>query len=444
MERLIEYLIVEIPEAALMLIVGMSFFNENAFSQRKRLVVSSLLLSVISALLSEFNLVYEIRMLFFYITAMLLLAYAFKQKLIYSIGAMAATFVVLLIAESITLYLFNQFNIYYEQMMSNHITRYVAAFILFGNILLLFAVIRKMKIDIKKIVPRETRYKYLTTLIVLMSVEFLLILFLNTNFILGSNNEGYTLFQNDMEWLLYLVILVLFILITMFFVFYLKSTVAHVQIVTETPYVQNINDFVVKLRAVRHDAVNHIAVIQHLIKERQIDDAIAYANQTVKDVREVVEMVKEVKNLAISAIIQSKKETCNIKNIDFSIKVETNWQLKHIKTNDLVTILGNLLDNAIEANDDFNELPKKEILFSWIEEKNEERLTFTNTGKEIKPENLDKIFNLGFTTKGNVMGGTGLTIVRQIVEKHKGKMKVQSNKEYTVFTIVFPKPKQKS
>ena len=50
-----------------------------------------------------------------------------------------------------------------------------------------------------------------------------------------------------------------------------------------------------------------------------------------------------------------------------------------------------------------------------------------DTGKGIKKEHLDKIFNAGFTTKSAGVGtGLGLAISSKIIDKHHGKIHVES------------------
>jgi PAS domain S-box-containing protein len=63
-----------------------------------------------------------------------------------------------------------------------------------------------------------------------------------------------------------------------------------------------------------------------------------------------------------------------------------------------------------------------------------------DTGKGIAKENLDKIFDPGFTTKGVGVGtGLGLSIVYQIIEEHNGKVEIESETgKGTTFRIVLP------
>ena len=65
---------------------------------------------------------------------------------------------------------------------------------------------------------------------------------------------------------------------------------------------------------------------------------------------------------------------------------------------------------------------------------------FTDTGRGISPENIDRVFDPFFTTKDVSSGtGLGLSISYGIVEKHNGSIEVDSTLgEGTIFTIRLP------
>ena len=61
-----------------------------------------------------------------------------------------------------------------------------------------------------------------------------------------------------------------------------------------------------------------------------------------------------------------------------------------------------------------------------------------DTGMGIPPENLNKIFDLYFTTKEKG-SGIGLSMVYRIVQLHDGEVEVQSTPGHgTTFKLVFP------
>ncbi|NJD11318.1 MAG: HAMP domain-containing histidine kinase [Gemmatimonadetes bacterium] len=67
-------------------------------------------------------------------------------------------------------------------------------------------------------------------------------------------------------------------------------------------------------------------------------------------------------------------------------------------------------------------------------------IRITDTGTGIRPEHLARIFDPGFTTKGNRVGmGLGLLISRQIVERHGGRLLVRSTPgQGATFTVRLP------
>jgi len=103
--------------------------------------------------------------------------------------------------------------------------------------------------------------------------------------------------------------------------------------------------------------------------------------------------------------------------------------------NQLVQVFINLVLNAIQA---MNEGGKLTISASqdsdWV------RVSVRDTGSGIPPENMDKLFTPFFTTKDEVKGvGLGLAVSYGIIERHGGRIEVQSevNKGST-FTVVLP------
>ena len=71
---------------------------------------------------------------------------------------------------------------------------------------------------------------------------------------------------------------------------------------------------------------------------------------------------------------------------------------------------------------------------------NKLQVKIKDSGKGIKPENLDKIFNIAFTTKPVGVGsGYGLAIAQTIIEKHHGEIHVTSEFGHgSEFTILIP------
>jgi signal transduction histidine kinase len=103
--------------------------------------------------------------------------------------------------------------------------------------------------------------------------------------------------------------------------------------------------------------------------------------------------------------------------------------------NHLNQVFMNLLVNASQAIEG-----KGRIRITTRAEGDRVRIAFEDSGTGIPPENIDKIFDPGFTTK-NVGDGTGLglSISKKIVDAHHGAIEVESGPgKGTTFTITLP------
>jgi signal transduction histidine kinase len=104
----------------------------------------------------------------------------------------------------------------------------------------------------------------------------------------------------------------------------------------------------------------------------------------------------------------------------------------------------NLIVNASHAIQDVHSNPPKKhaitIKTSYDENAESVTVSIQDTGKGIPAENLSKVFDPGFTTKGAGVGtGLGLALCYRIVEKHQGRISLTSVvNEGTTFSVEIP------
>ena len=100
----------------------------------------------------------------------------------------------------------------------------------------------------------------------------------------------------------------------------------------------------------------------------------------------------------------------------------------------IVTIVGNILENAIENLNRTNP-PLKEINVSIFSNAEVFFLSVSDTGSGMPPEIVEHIFDNGFSTKGKNRG-TGLFLVKDIVDSYQGDIQVTSEEgNGSIFTI---------
>jgi sensor histidine kinase regulating citrate/malate metabolism len=107
-----------------------------------------------------------------------------------------------------------------------------------------------------------------------------------------------------------------------------------------------------------------------------------------------------------------------------------------LPTDACVTILGNLIENAIDAlNQRVQGL--KEIIVSLHEDEENLLICVEDTGPGMEPEIVESIFNRGFSTKSEGRG-TGLSLVHAVVTAYQGQVRVESEPGVgTTFLLTF-------
>ena len=108
-------------------------------------------------------------------------------------------------------------------------------------------------------------------------------------------------------------------------------------------------------------------------------------------------------------------------------------------------VLNNLIGNAIDAMRQHGGklILRSTEIFDWKTRRSFIRLTIADTGSGIPHAIIGEVFNPFFTTKGIGGTGLGLWISRDIIDAHKGRLKVRSStrtgRTGTVFTLLLPK-----
>ncbi|WP_342604898.1 ATP-binding protein [Peribacillus sp. FSL E2-0159] len=208
---------------------------------------------------------------------------------------------------------------------------------------------------------------------------------------------------------------------------------------TENTYQSEFQSLIASVRSLRHDFSNHIQVIQGLLKLEENAKALEYLTGLSKEVHSIESMKLDVIHPGLSVLLETKRLSAQNYNIDIEIDVSTE-SFNRVKTIDLIKLLSNVIDNAIEAT---IELPEQERRMNIACKANDEKYTFmvTNTGPMISELDLKNIFASGFSTKKAQKGkvrGQGLFIVKDLVNRYDGEIHVQSSEKETTVSMIIP------
>jgi len=180
-----------------------------------------------------------------------------------------------------------------------------------------------------------------------------------------------------------------------------------------------------QMRGWKHDYANHIQAMKSHAADGDLESVTRYLNELDNDLK-AVEMRVKTGNKMTDAIFNSKISLARTRGINVVVDANIAVELKTSQL-DLCIIIGNLLDNAIEANES---LPQEERLIRiFMEMKNTQLyLSVTNTAPKGKKEKIGGLFK---TTKG-AGHGFGLVRIDHIIERRSGF--ISRNSEDGVYT----------
>ena len=183
------------------------------------------------------------------------------------------------------------------------------------------------------------------------------------------------------------------------------------------------------MRANNHDFTNKLHVILGLIQIGQYDKAVSYIENISIIQRETVSKVMNtVDNSSFAALLIGKIARASECNVKFILQEGITFKSSDIDipSEALVTITGNLIDNALDAMNTASSCEKsKELTFGVFTKTGELLIIVKDTGPGIPDEIKEKIFENGFSTKGSGRG-VGLYHTKQLVESLGGTITLES------------------
>lgn len=185
---------------------------------------------------------------------------------------------------------------------------------------------------------------------------------------------------------------------------------------------KNIND----TRKIKHDMKNHMYAIKNMAKNNMSKDIITYTNDILGKI-EGEKVYINTGNYLIDGILNVKFEEIKNQGIDFKYDVKIPEGIK-LPEFEVITILGNLLDNAIEGVKSIKDNGYIEVFISYKDSNLLIKIVNTFDGLVIKD-------NKGFISRKGEKAyhGIGLENVREQVEKSNGYMNIDTGN--CMFTV---------
>ncbi|TKH84770.1 ATP-binding protein [Bacillus cereus] len=198
------------------------------------------------------------------------------------------------------------------------------------------------------------------------------------------------------------------------------------------------------LRAQTHEFTNKLFVLSGLLQLGHYKEAIEFIQQesNIHQSQNHI-LFHQIHDAKVQAILLGKIGTASEKKIDFHIEGDSALHPlpDHIKVSHLITILGNIIDNAFDA---VSEREEKSVSFFVTDIGHDIVFEVIDSGAGIPAEKITTIFQKGFSTKGNDRG-YGLPNVKEMVDVLGGTIEIQNEKNGgAIFTIYLPKTLRES
>lgn len=198
------------------------------------------------------------------------------------------------------------------------------------------------------------------------------------------------------------------------------------------------------LRSQAHESSNRLHTIVSLIELGHPDRALAFATEELQVSQMLTDqVVGAVEEPALTALLLGKAAEAHERGIAFDVEPATHWPAGAAPVRDLVTIVGNLVDNALDAVTAAE--GERRVGFAAHVEKDADGvgsivIEVSDSGPGLPPLAVDRVFRRGFSTKQEGSAGRrgiGLALVAQSVERLGGTLSVDGPPG-AVFTVRLP------
>jgi sensor histidine kinase regulating citrate/malate metabolism len=176
------------------------------------------------------------------------------------------------------------------------------------------------------------------------------------------------------------------------------------------------------LRSQAHEAANKLHTIVTMVEMGRADEAVKFATNELELSQQLVDRLSSaVGEPALVALLLGKTAQADERGIELTVTEEThlpsNADALALSGQEMVTVLGNLIDNAMDACD--REDPWVEVTVS--QDDGTLLIRVADSGPGMDAATFETAMQRGYSTKGDTdHHGLGLALVAQVVKRHNG------------------------
>ncbi|MDR7300523.1 sensor histidine kinase [Haloactinomyces albus] len=194
------------------------------------------------------------------------------------------------------------------------------------------------------------------------------------------------------------------------------------------------------LRSQAHESAKRLHTVVSLIELGRTEQAVEFATAELELAQQLTDRVMgAVTEPVLAAVLLGKSAEAHERGVDVVLTEDTEVDeaaIEHIERRDLVTILGNLLDNAIEAVLEGTGGQRPTVTVTARTDHDDLLVRVADNGTGLDPESAEKVFERNFSTRQNGRG-LGLALVGQSFRRYGGRVEVADH-DGAVFTVHLP------
>jgi len=176
------------------------------------------------------------------------------------------------------------------------------------------------------------------------------------------------------------------------------------------------------LRAQNHESANRLHTMVSLIELGRVEDAVDFATEELQVAQLLTDqVVGAVGDPVVEALLLGKSADAAERGVELGI--EGTLPPGDVPARDLLTVLGNLVDNALEAVAR-QPVGERRVEVALGGAGGDTVVTVDDSGPGLDDDAVAHALERGWTTKGTAGHGVGLALVAQVARRHGGEVEI--------------------
>ena len=420
---------------SLSLLIGLTIFNLKI--SLPRITAVGFLQASIARLIYHFDTPVLLLIILSFVNMFILVWLILNFNLITSSLVVIKSVILFLPMEMIALAAFiHNFNMSFSQVLTTPPLALSAIILLVLLLLMVYYIVQKKNI---KMLPLKLRFieteienKTRIWVLIALAVENLIIIYyIIYSFVLSPPLPAFAPYMVTLALILSLLAIILDAILCRFIENEIDLSLAREK-------VDNLSNLNQALQYQQHDFKHNLQVISSLVQMNKYDRLDRYIS-CLSDELQQLDFVTSTGQEALNGLLYYKISQADQQNMDLEINIQDKLENPALDANQLCRVIGNIIDNAIEYLQEFQD--KDKIIYLEIKKQQDEYLVIMENpllDQKNLPENVEEIINPGYTTRKGSQG-LGLAITREIITSKGGDFTIKTTDDNKIrFELAIP------